>query len=76
MSSTMRWMGRIQWFNAAVLTITPSLAVYGAFTTPVHSRTLMLCLLYYLFGMIGKRCPWEYPCIKAHCFAGITAGRT
>ena len=44
---------RVRWFNLAVLTITPALGVYGAFTTPLRTPTLLWSVAYYVISMLG-----------------------
>jgi hypothetical protein len=63
----MACLQRVQWFNAAVLTITPVLAVYGHWTTPVVRETFALCLAYYLFGMIGEYRPHVLRYLRLKC---------
>ncbi|KAI0685994.1 delta 9-fatty acid desaturase protein [Cytidiella melzeri] len=41
------------WFNLLVVTLTPLLSLYGLLTTPTHHATLVFCVLYHVFNMIG-----------------------
>jgi hypothetical protein len=45
---------RIIWFNLLVVTITPILSLYGLLTTRVNYSTVVFCISYYIFNMIGK----------------------
>ncbi|OCH84401.1 hypothetical protein OBBRIDRAFT_891808 [Obba rivulosa] len=44
---------RIRWPNATLLTVSPILAVYGAMTTPLHQKTLVLSMVFYVISMLG-----------------------
>ncbi|KAI0366213.1 hypothetical protein BV20DRAFT_1002769 [Pilatotrama ljubarskyi] len=46
-------LGRVRWFNLAVLTMTPVLWLYGARTTPLRMETLLWSMAYYVITMIG-----------------------
>ncbi|KAI0092540.1 delta 9-fatty acid desaturase protein [Irpex rosettiformis] len=46
-------IGTVIWFNLVVVSITPLVSLYGLFTTPWHSRTVLFCVAYYVFNMIG-----------------------
>lgn len=54
------WYTEIRWFNLAVVTSTPLLAVYGAFTTQIRAQTVAFCALYYFLNMIGEPAPRLY----------------
>ncbi|KZT20631.1 hypothetical protein NEOLEDRAFT_1122368, partial [Neolentinus lepideus HHB14362 ss-1] len=43
----------IRWFSLAVLVLTPMLALYGSFTTPLRRKTCIFSVLYYVFNMLG-----------------------
>ena len=43
----------IRWFNLSVIVITPLVALYGALTTFLETRTFWFCVFYYVFNMIG-----------------------
>ena len=47
------WYREVRWFNLSVIVITPLVALYGALTTRLETRTLLFCVLYYVFNMIG-----------------------
>jgi len=47
------WYKEIRWFNLSVIVITPLVALYGALTTRLETRTLWFCVFYYVFNMIG-----------------------
>lgn len=46
-------LGRVRWFNLAILTATPGIWLYGMRTTPLRAETLLWALLYYVMTMIG-----------------------
>ncbi|KZV65543.1 delta9-fatty acid desaturase [Peniophora sp. CONT] len=43
----------LQWISVAVLTITPSIAIYGAFTTTLKWQTFAWCVVYYFITGLG-----------------------
>ena len=43
----------LQWLSIAILTITPSIAIYGAFTTELKWQTLAWCVVYYFITGLG-----------------------
>jgi len=43
----------VRWFNLSVIVITPLVALYGALTTRLDTRTFWFCVFYYVFNMIG-----------------------
>lgn len=47
------WHREIRWFNLSVIVITPLVALYGALTTRLETRTFWFCVSYYVFNMIG-----------------------
>ena len=47
------WHKEVRWFNLSVIVITPLVALYGALTTHLDTRTFWFCVLYYVFNMIG-----------------------
>lgn len=47
------WYREIRWFNLSVIVITPLVALYGALTTHLETRTFWFCVFYYVFNMIG-----------------------
>lgn len=53
------FLSRVRWFNVAILTVTPSIWIYGTRTTPLRTETLLWSMAYYVFTMIGA-----YPCIS------------
>lgn len=44
----------VRWFNVAVLTLTPAIAVYGMICVPLQRKTLIFSVLYYIFSMLGR----------------------
>lgn len=44
----------IRWFNLAVVVLTPSLALYGLWTTKLQTPTVVFSVAYYVFNMIGE----------------------
>ncbi|KAI9063502.1 hypothetical protein FKP32DRAFT_724097 [Trametes sanguinea] len=46
-------LGRVRWFNLAVLTVTPAIWAYGACTTPLRLPTLYWSAAYYAITMLG-----------------------
>ncbi|KAI0773705.1 hypothetical protein C8Q74DRAFT_776181 [Fomes fomentarius] len=46
-------LGRVRWFNLAILTITPAIGVYGLRTTPLRASTLLWSIAYYVISMLG-----------------------
>jgi len=47
------WHKEIRWFNLSVIVVTPLVALYGALTTHLETRTFWFCVSYYVFNMIG-----------------------
>ena len=47
------WYKEVRWFNLSVIVITPLVALYGALTTHLETRTFWFCVFYYVFNMIG-----------------------
>jgi len=47
------WYREIRWFNLSVIVITPLVALYGALTTRLETRTFWFCVSCYVFNMIG-----------------------
>jgi hypothetical protein len=47
------WYREVRWFNLSVIVVTPLVALYGALTTDLDSRTFWFCAFYYVFNMIG-----------------------
>lgn len=45
----------IRWFNLAVFSITPLLAVYGLLTIRLKRDTALFSVAYYIFSMLGER---------------------
>ncbi|KAF7419408.1 hypothetical protein PC9H_001998 [Pleurotus ostreatus] len=43
----------VRWFNVAVLTVTPSIAVWGLLHVPFQARTLLFAAAYYIYSMLG-----------------------
>ncbi|KAF9465895.1 delta 9-fatty acid desaturase protein [Collybia nuda] len=43
----------VRWFNLAILTITPAIAVYGLVLAPRLRGTITFAVLYYVFSMLG-----------------------
>ncbi|KAJ3571726.1 hypothetical protein NP233_g3564 [Leucocoprinus birnbaumii] len=43
----------IRWFNVAVLTITPTIALYGFTNLSLKKETMIFSVLYYIFSMLG-----------------------
>ncbi len=48
------WLARVRWFNLAILTITPAIGVYGAYTTRLRLETLIWSVAFYVISMLGK----------------------
>lgn len=46
-------LGRVRWFNLAILTITPAVGLFGSFTTPLRTPTLLWAAAYYVISMLG-----------------------
>jgi len=47
------WYREIRWFNLSVIVVTPLVALYGALTTHLETRTFWFSVFYYVFNMIG-----------------------
>lgn len=47
----------LQWLSVAILTITPSIAIYGAFTTTLKWQTFIWCIVYYFITGLGGSYP-------------------
>ena len=47
------WYREIRWFNLSVIAITPLVALYGALTTHLETRTFWFSVFYYVFNEIG-----------------------
>ncbi|EPQ54719.1 delta 9-fatty acid desaturase protein [Gloeophyllum trabeum ATCC 11539] len=47
------WWKELQWINVLVLTITPCLAIYGAYTTKLTRETAILSIVYYFITGLG-----------------------
>jgi len=47
-------MKGVRWFNVAVLTITPAIALYGILHASVRRETILFSAAYYIFTMLGK----------------------
>jgi len=43
----------VRWFNIAVLTITPAIALYGFMKLSLRKETMIFSMLYYIFSMLG-----------------------
>lgn len=43
----------VRWFNVAVLTITPAIAIYGLCCVPSRCETAVFAVMYFLFTMFG-----------------------
>jgi hypothetical protein len=70
------FLHRIRWMNLAVLTVTPSLALYGLWSTSIQRPTLLFTIAYYLFSMLGMVTPRHiaFYYSKLALSPGITAG--
>jgi stearoyl-CoA desaturase (delta-9 desaturase) len=44
-----------RWFNIAVLTVTPMVAIYGLIFVRVRRETVLFSMAYYLFSMLGEQ---------------------
>lgn len=44
----------VRWFNVAVLTITPAIALYGILYASARRETVLFSAAYYIFTMLGK----------------------
>lgn len=47
-------LARVRWFNLGVLALTPTFAIYGAFTTKLTLNTAILSAILYLITMLGQ----------------------
>ena len=47
------WYTEVRWFNIFVIVVTPLVALYGALTTHLETRTFWFSVFYYVFTMIG-----------------------
>jgi len=56
---------RLHWVHVVILSITPLLALYGFFTTPILPKTLAFAIVYYVFSGIGITA--GYHRLWAHC---------
>jgi stearoyl-CoA desaturase (Delta-9 desaturase) len=45
----------IRWFNLAVFTITPLIALYGLLSVKIKRDTAFFAVAYYIFSMLGER---------------------
>ncbi|KAF8066763.1 delta 9-fatty acid desaturase protein [Lyophyllum atratum] len=43
----------VRWFNLSVLTLTPTVAVYGLWSAPRVRETMIFAAAYYVFSMLG-----------------------
>ncbi|TBU38077.1 hypothetical protein BD309DRAFT_1084279 [Dichomitus squalens] len=43
----------VEWFNLAILLVTPLVSVYGIVYVPLKSKTLVFSLLYFWFSILG-----------------------
>ncbi|TBU27702.1 hypothetical protein BD311DRAFT_788980 [Dichomitus squalens] len=46
-------LGRLRWFNLAILTITPAVGLYGIYTTRLRWETLLWSTACYVLSMLG-----------------------
>ena len=44
----------VQWFNLAVLVVTPTTALYGLYYVPVMPQTMFCALVLYVVTMLGQ----------------------
>lgn len=49
------WHTQVVWFNLIVIVTTPTISLYGAFTTKLSTATFAFCVFYYVFNMIGTQ---------------------
>lgn len=47
------WWKELNYLSVAILTISPSIAIYGAFTTKLHPATAAFAIFYYFFTGLG-----------------------
>lgn len=45
----------IRWFNVAVLTITPTIALCGFMMLSMKRETAFFSVIYYIFSMLGEK---------------------
>ncbi|KAF8347549.1 delta 9-fatty acid desaturase protein [Amanita rubescens] len=53
-------MKGVRWFNVAVLTITPAIALYGILHASVRRETILFSAAYYIFTMLGYHRLWSH----------------
>ncbi|KAJ1677866.1 stearoyl-CoA 9-desaturase, partial [Spiromyces aspiralis] len=56
---------RLHWVHIVILSLTPTLLLYGLLTTPILSRTVFFTAVYYIFGGLGITA--GYHRLWAHC---------
>ena len=47
------WWKELNYLSVAILTISPSIAIYGALTTKLHPATAAFAVFYYFFTGLG-----------------------
>ena len=47
-------MEQIKWVNLLALTVTPLVGLYGAYNTPLQTKTLLWSIFLYTFAMLGE----------------------
>ncbi|KAI0750674.1 fatty acid desaturase-domain-containing protein [Daedaleopsis nitida] len=52
-SAAVGTLARVRWLNLAILTITPAIGIYGTYTTPLRSETLLWSIAFYVISMLG-----------------------
>jgi stearoyl-CoA desaturase (delta-9 desaturase) len=69
------WWKELNYLSVAILTISPSIAIYGALTTKLHPATAAFAIFYYFFTGLGLH---HFITSHDHWFSrspsGITAG--
>ncbi|TBU50571.1 hypothetical protein BD309DRAFT_1040357 [Dichomitus squalens] len=53
-------LGRLRWFNLAILTITPAVGLYGIYTTRLRWETLLWATACYVLSMLGYHRLWSH----------------
>jgi stearoyl-CoA desaturase (delta-9 desaturase) len=47
------WYKHVNWFQSILLTITPMIAIYGLYSTPITYKTAIWTVIYYYFTGLG-----------------------
>ena len=54
------WWKELNYLSVAILTISPSIAIYGALTTKLHPATAAFAVFYYFFTGLGPYLSYHY----------------